>query len=82
MDKNERHRFFVETRMMRDIDDETIVLILKAEQLDVETASIVDCKRAVVKYQSISPDIELDIWVTDYEKIDEKLRTVSHEIAV
>ena len=73
MNRAEQLQFYQETREVRDLDDMTIDMIMKAEGIDVDDGAIEDCKKAVIKYQYIS-DSNPWRWATDHKAISNAIR--------
>lgn len=73
VNRAEQLQWYQEARQVRDLDDITIDLILKAEGIDINEAAVEDCKRAIIKYQYIS-DSNPWKWTTDHQLIESNIR--------
>ena len=64
---------YSEAHRVRNLDGHTLDLILKAEDIDVDTATIRECKEAVIKYQYLNDDDSWE-WQTDQKRVIEAIR--------
>ena len=56
MTPGQQQRFYEEARSVRDMDAATVNLVLEAESLNIDTASVAVCKYAITKWQYISDE--------------------------
>ena len=68
MTRAEQLAFYQDARQVRDLDDMTIDMIMKAEFINIDTATIMDCKQAIIKYQYISHSDPWK-WTTKHEEV-------------
>ena len=73
MNFGETVTFFHEALEMRNLEQEELILIFKAEDIDPSTASVRRCKEAVIKYQYLDDDDTWE-WQTDQERVIKTIR--------
>ena len=73
MNTTEKLMFYQDARIIRDLDELTIDLILKADGVAVDTASVERCKEAIIKYQYLDDDDSWE-WQVDHARVVKDIR--------
>lgn len=79
MNDTEKLAFYAEALQVRDVGSDTVDLIFEAEGIDMSTASIEECKEAIIKHQWVGGDNPW-IWSTDSNELLSYLRDVRREL--
>ena len=75
MNQWHQYIFYEQALEVRDLDRDTADLILEAESIDIHTATMLECKLAVVRWQYISED-EPGEWLVRSDALSEKVAEV------
>jgi hypothetical protein len=78
MTPSEQRAFYAEALQVRDIGSDEVDLVFEAEGIDMNSATIEECKGAIVKWQFIKA-VNPWTWVTDVDGLIEVLREIRQE---
>lgn len=65
MNESEQQWFYEEARFARNMDRETVDMVIDVARLDINTASALSCKQAVIKWQYMSDENPWE-WATNH----------------
>lgn len=79
MTPSEQRAFYAEALQVRDIGSDEVDLILQAEGIDMNAATVDECKAAIIKHQWVGGDNQWT-WTTESIGMLKYLRDVRREL--